>query len=179
MEKDSIKKNKKSNKDQYNDKYEKSGKNENYLNNNDHLKFNMNNINSEYADVDPSIIYYQHSKIKPEFSDHKLIEDTIEELKNDIKKIINIPKIQVLLDKDGFLFSLNNRRLYVFKCLKDLGLIKTVNVRIKIMNDKEKERYNREKCSLNAKFMYKIKNNNDENNVENFENKDCNTEPLD
>lgn len=150
-----------------NKKDKNESKKEEIISNDEYLKFKLTNYNSEYVDVDPMIIHYQHSKIKPEFSDHKIIDETIEELKGDITKINNIPKIQVLIDNDGYLFSLNNRRLYVFKKLREIGIIKSVNVRIKPMNEKEKDRYNRQKCSLTAKFMYKIKTKNEEN-IENI-----------
>lgn len=131
------------------------------------LTINPDNIkNNTEIKLDPSIIHFQHSKIKPVFSDHKAIDETIEEIRKDITVINKIPKIQVIVDKDGYCFTLNNRRLYVYKTLFKEGLIKTIEVRVRHMESKEYERYNVKNCSLNAKFMFPHKKENKDHNEE-------------
>ena len=111
-----------------------------------------------FIEIDPSIIRFQHSKIKPIFSDGKSIEESFKQIKENIKILDTIPKIQVKYDNNGNYYTLNNRRLYLYKKLKDEGIIKTIKVRLDKLNDKETKRYNVDNCSLTAKFMFNIKN---------------------
>jgi len=52
-------------------------------------------------------------------------------------------------------FSLNNRRLFVFKTLRSAGLIQTVIARVKPVpqTKRMKDKYTVEKCALTAKLM--------------------------
>lgn len=120
-------------------------------------KKDKNKHNNEFFEIDPSIIRYQHSKIKPVFSDGKLIDATIESIRNKEISVDDIPHIHVLIDKDENYYSLNNRRLYVFKKLHEEGLIKTIKVRLEQMPPNDTTRYNTVNCSLKAKYMYKVK----------------------
>lgn len=52
-----------------------------------------------------------------------------------------------------FYFSLNNRRLFLFKNLYQLGLVKTITAQVKPALDREKVKYTRARCSLSAKLM--------------------------
>lgn len=52
-----------------------------------------------------------------------------------------------------FYFSLNNRRLFLFKTLKSMGVVKTIPVQVKPALDREKVKYTRERCVLRAKLM--------------------------
>ena len=62
-----------------------------------------------------------------------------------------------VLENDGFYFSLNNRRLYVLKALREGGYLESKNnlvkVRLKAPLQREIERYTIERCSLQAKIM--------------------------
>jgi hypothetical protein len=118
----------------------------------------------DVVDIDPSVVYFQHSKIKPVFSDGKEIDSTIDEIKKDINVLKKIPLIQIYVDLDGNYFSLNNRRLYAFKKLREEGYLSTVSMRVDRLPKHLADRYNVKNCSLNAKFMYKIKK---DNNTEN------------
>lgn len=117
---------------------------------------------SSYFEINPSIIRFQHSKIKPVFSDGKSIESSYNEVKSNIEVLENIPKILVKYDNEGNYYSFNNRRLFLYKRLYDDGLIKCIQVRLEKLKDNETNRYTKENCSLNAKYMYCSKEKNEE-----------------
>ncbi|TXT15307.1 uncharacterized protein COLE_01500 [Cutaneotrichosporon oleaginosum] len=52
-----------------------------------------------------------------------------------------------------FYFSLNNRRLFLFKTLKERGVLDTVMVQVKPALERERTKYTRERCVLRAKLM--------------------------
>lgn len=52
-----------------------------------------------------------------------------------------------------FYFSLNNRRLFLFKTLKERGVIDTVMVQVKPALERERAKYTRDRCVLRAKLM--------------------------
>lgn len=54
---------------------------------------------------------------------------------------------------EPFYFSLNNRRLFLFKTLKERGVIDTVMVQVKPALERERAKYTRERCVLRAKLM--------------------------
>jgi hypothetical protein len=56
-------------------------------------------------------------------------------------------------DAQPYYFSLNNRRLFLFKTLKARGLIDTVPVQVKPALERERVKYTRERCVLRAKLM--------------------------
>jgi hypothetical protein len=106
--------------------------------------------NSFYtANVDPQMVRFAHSKIKPVFSCGRTIEDTLTQILSGTLKICDIPQITLIegpLDKktnQQWFFSLNNRRLYLFKRLRELGHIpdNVVAVRVRAAQTHEKERY--------------------------------------
>ena len=69
----------------------------------------------ETITIDPSIIYFTHSKIRNKFSGcGKYLHETVEELKTKSICIEDIPKITVIKVDSRFI-SMNNRRLWVFK----------------------------------------------------------------
>lgn len=100
------------------------------------------------TEIDPSIIYHTHSRIRNTFSGcGKKVEDTLADLINKRIKITDIPIITVEYDGERF-YSLNNRRLYVMKKCKEFGLINLIQVRVKfVKKDKYKSTYR-----LNAKL---------------------------
>jgi hypothetical protein len=59
----------------------------------------------------------------------KPLEDTLAELERGAVSIDDIPRIQVMFDGERF-FSMNNRRLWVFKELAKKGKLKLVPVQI-------------------------------------------------
>lgn len=116
--------------------------------------------NNSLVEIDPSLIYFQHSKIKPVFSDNRKVDNTIKEIKENLSIIENIPVIHVYIDNEGNYFSLNNRRLYVYKILKEEGFIDYIKVRLEQLPKHLVDRYNTKNCSLSCKFMYIIKDKN-------------------
>jgi len=56
-------------------------------------------------------------------------------------------------DAQPFYFSLNNRRLYLFKTLKSRGIIDKVPVQVKPALERERVKYTRDRCVLRAKLM--------------------------
>lgn len=72
--------------------------------------------------LDPSIIYFTHSKIKPCFSTGKPIMETYQEIATNKINATDIPIINVYYVNDKY-YSLNNRRLYLFKMCKNNGLL--------------------------------------------------------
>lgn len=52
-----------------------------------------------------------------------------------------------------YYFSLNNRRLFLFKTLRDMGVIEKVQVQVKPALEREKTKYTRDRCVLKAKLM--------------------------
>lgn len=73
-------------------------------------------------EVDPRRVRYAHSKIKPIFSGcGRTIEQTLDEIRGGKTLPTDLPAITVILgpvdpvDGQPCFFSLNNRRLFVFK----------------------------------------------------------------
>lgn len=79
--------------------------------------------------VDPSVIYFTHSRIKPHFSIGKPILDTYMEIETGRIAVSDIPMITVYYI-DGKYYSLNNRRLFLFKLCQSNGILsnQTINV---------------------------------------------------
>jgi hypothetical protein len=103
--------------------------------------------------IDPSQVYFTHARIRPVFTGcNKRIEETLQEIIDGRTNIKDIPKITVL-NNNGHLFSLNNRRLYLIKQLYSMNLLTTVEVQLKEATDKEKARYTPSRCVLNARLM--------------------------
>jgi hypothetical protein len=114
---------------------------------------------------------FTHSRIRPFFSGcGRSIASTIDDIENFRITVDDLPLITVL-NNDGFYFSLNNRRLYVLKYIRERGLLfnrnNLVSVRIKSANAKEIQRYTISRCSLHARIMpIKQMNNNNKDEEE-------------
>ena len=115
--------------------------------------------------VDPRRIRFQYSKIRPHFSGcGRSVVSTLDSIRNGELSPGDLPPIQVLVgpvdEADGqrWYFSLNNRRLWVFKRCADEGLLSDTNGKIWVRvrepkSQKEKERYSIENCAVEAKFI--------------------------
>lgn len=107
--------------------------------------------------IDPAVVYFTHSKIRPAFSGcGRRIQDTVDEILTGIKTVSELPFITVLTSGDGHYYSLNNRRLYVLKHLRSIGFLEptnTVRVRLKTPLPREVKKYSPENCSLTATIM--------------------------
>ena len=106
--------------------------------------------------LDPLDIRFAHSRIRPFFTGcGRRVEDTLNDIKQGNLKVDDLPLITVVRGGDGTLVSLNNRRLYVLKELRNGGFLQNneVKVRIKPALNRELARYTKERCSLNATIM--------------------------
>jgi hypothetical protein len=98
-------------------------KNSMKINSNDDNNIINNNHNKKIVSIDVNIIYFTHSRIRPIFTGcNKLISDTLHEILNGKISIKNIPLITII-ENNGNYFSLNNRRLYLFKMLAEMNLL--------------------------------------------------------
>jgi len=108
-------------------------------------------------ELDPTDVYFTHSRIRPFFTGVGCaIEQTISEIEAGRLCVEDIPLITVLYSGSSY-FSLNNRRLYMLKYLKQQGLLKdgVCKVRLKKMLDREKTKYTVQNCVLQATLMGK------------------------
>jgi len=89
----------------------------------------------------------------------------LEDIKSGETKLTDLPPIQVLVgsgSSDGWYFSLNNRRLWVLKQLRDGGFLEEQGnlVKVRVRQPKsqsEQDRYNISNCALNARIMFEKK----------------------
>ena len=111
------------------------------------------------CEVNIKDIYFTHSKIYGRFSGcGKLVKDTLQDILDNKLNVNDLPMITVIVN-DGIYYSLNNRRLWIFKQLYDLNRIETIIVRIKnSISNKHKKRYTIDRCSKQAKILYSKKN---------------------
>jgi len=110
----------------------------------------MNRTNT--SEIDPSIIYFTHSKLRKKFSDGKLVEETFKQVLDGIVKVEDLPKIKVMYDPSTERYiSMNNRRLWVFKQLNALGKLPTILVIIEMVKGKD-NKLTKNTYSLNAKL---------------------------
>jgi hypothetical protein len=106
-------------------------------------------------EIDPDLIYFTHSRVRPFFTGcNKRIEQTFEEIVNGETKLSDLPLITVIYNEDSY-FSLNNRRLFLFKKLKREGKLpgNKIMAQLKMPLEREKSRYIPSRCSLQAKLM--------------------------
>eukprot|EP00700_Malawimonas_jakobiformis_P000842 EC719635.1.p1 GENE.EC719635.1~~EC719635.1.p1 ORF type:complete len:97 (+),score=3.53 EC719635.1:113-403(+) len=83
--------------------------------------------------VDPARVRFMHAKIRPVFSDGRRLEDTLADIVSGKVKVEDIPQIVVIQVGSDQFYSMNNRRLWVFKQLRDRGLLpdNLVTVRVR------------------------------------------------
>ena len=91
---------------------------------------NKNNSNKAILyKLRPSSIYFTHSKIRKQFTGcGKTLQTTLSELINGNTHISKIPNIKVYYDSKGNYYSMNNRRLWVFKEMEAMNLLETIDV---------------------------------------------------
>ena len=106
--------------------------------------------------INPKDVFFTFSRLRPKFSCGRRVEDTLDAIRNNTLRADDLPPINVLLDpKTEEMFSLNNRRLYVFKALQDEGILNTVPARIKTVpqTKRMKDKYTADKCVKAARLM--------------------------
>jgi hypothetical protein len=119
-------------------------------------------------EIDPDIIYFTHARVRPFFTGcNKRIEETYQEILAGQTKISDLPLITVI-HNDGSYFSLNNRRLFLFKWLKREGLIPggIITATLKPALEREKSKYLPSRCTLQAKMMKEFTGKKDGDNKE-------------
>lgn len=119
------------------------------------------------SELDPSIIYFTFSRIRPYFSCGRAVSVTLQQLASGQLTPHDLPTLTVLVDhhnspssssptSDGVCyFSLNNRRLYVYKKLHEMKLLRTIPVRLRPVPQSRRmaSKYSPAKCSLTATLM--------------------------
>lgn len=107
--------------------------------------------------VDPRLIRFMHARIRPVFSDGKLVKQTLQDIIDRKLRPEDLPLCVVIRQDDTHYYSMNNRRMWVLKQCRELGLLKDnqVLVRVRPMPEskKEREKYSEARCSLTAAFM--------------------------
>lgn len=107
--------------------------------------------------VDPLPIYFTFSRIRPVFSCGRSVLETLEALRCGGLSVSDLPPICALVDGNGAMFSLNNRRLYVLKQLAKEKLLPEgqVGVRLRPVPSTKRmlSKYTPQKCSLEATLM--------------------------
>jgi hypothetical protein len=84
--------------------------------------------NQKLYSIKPSEVHFTHSRIRGTFTGcGRSVHETLEILTKDPSYISNIPRIKVVTDGAKY-YSMNNRRLWVFKQLEKQGLIETIDV---------------------------------------------------
>ena len=111
----------------------------------------------EYVDeVDIRTVRFTLSKINPCFSCGRPIEATMAEIRSGHIAPSALPAVTVMRDKQGNLYSLNNRRLFMFKALvEEEAMDPKLRVRVKRVPDTKRlgGRYTPERCSLTASVV--------------------------
>lgn len=81
--------------------------------------------------------------------------DTIAEIESGKTNAKDLPQMSVIQDAEGHTYCMNNRRLYVFKHLRRLGLLEgdTITVRVKKAIPRELAKYTPQNCSLNCTII--------------------------
>ncbi|KAG5480399.1 hypothetical protein LSCM4_06165 [Leishmania orientalis] len=106
------------------------------------------------VEIDPLVVYFTFSRIRPRFSCGRTIERTLQQFRDGELHPRDLPLLSVLTDGAHY-YSQNNRRLYAYKQLKREGLIDTIPVRLRPLPQTKRMRgkYSRETCALNATLM--------------------------
>lgn len=102
----------------------------------------------------PDIIYFTHSKIRNRFTGcGKYLTETYDEIVKNPDLINKIPKIKVIYNSEtNEFYSMNNRRLWVFKKLYEDKKIKEIPALVE--NIKSNSRIKNNKYSQFAKITF-------------------------
>ncbi|CAG9573161.1 conserved hypothetical protein [Leishmania major strain Friedlin] len=104
--------------------------------------------------IDPLLVYFTFSRIRPHFSCGRTIESTLKQFRDGELHPRDLPLLSVLTDGAHY-YSQNNRRLYVYKQLKREGLLDMLPVRLRPLPQTKRMRskYSPQTCALNATLM--------------------------
>jgi len=114
---------------------------------------NLGNKASKEITVNPQDVRYTHDNIKGTFQDGKSVDQTISDLKSGAIQSSDIPQISVV-NQNGNLYSLDNRRLYSFK---EAGINKVNAVLKDLKNSKVWKEYLSKKTTKNDGTSIKVK----------------------
>ncbi|TPP45490.1 hypothetical protein CGC20_31635 [Leishmania donovani] len=108
----------------------------------------------QVVDMDPLLVYFTFSRIRPRFSCGRTIESTLKQFRDGELHPRDLPLLSVLTDGAHY-YSQNNRRLYVYKQLKREGLLDMLPVRLRPLPQTKRMRskYSPQTCALNATLM--------------------------
>ncbi|GET88150.1 hypothetical protein, conserved [Leishmania tarentolae] len=108
----------------------------------------------QVIDVDPLLVYFTFSRIRPRFSCGRTIESTLQQFRDSELQPRDLPLLSVLTDGAHY-YSQNNRRLYVYKQLRREGLLETLPVRLRPLPQTKRmhSKYSPNTCALNATLM--------------------------
>lgn len=138
-----------------------------------HSPQSSHQVDEGWANVDPSRVRFQHSRIRPYFSGcGRAVADTLQAIRDGKLRVEDLPPILVISggaggdndEREGkgvespWYFSLNNRRLWVLKRCREEGLLDgsggLIRVRVRQpRSEAERSRYTVQNCALEAKFM--------------------------
>jgi hypothetical protein len=113
--------------------------------------------------VDPRVIRFTHAKIRPVFSDGKIVTETLKAVEDGALRPSELPPIVLYRDEKNpeIYYSMNNRRLWVLKQCREKNLIPggTIPCRVRSAPDSRrlKGKFTPERCALNATFMQERK----------------------
>ena len=85
----------------------------------------------------PCAVLFTQASIKSEFKNGKSLEETACQLACSDMQKRDLPMIQVVQHVDGFMYSLDNRRLAVFRLLQLTGIIRRIKVLVVPMDHRQ------------------------------------------
>lgn len=112
--------------------------------------------------MDPADVRFQHSRIRPFFSGcGRSLDETLQSIQDGTLQPSQLPPIQVIIGQpsdsgDPCFVSLNNRRLWILKQCRQMGLLENNQIAVRIRKPKsaaEAERYSSANCALEATIM--------------------------
>lgn len=105
-------------------------------------------------ELDPAVVYFTFSRIRPCFSCGRTIESTLQQFLRHELTPRDLPLLAVFTDGAHY-YSQNNRRLYLYKQLRACGELATVPVRLRPLPSTKRmaSKYTPEKCALEATLM--------------------------
>jgi hypothetical protein len=114
----------------------------------------------QVVDIDPLVIHFTFSRIRPRFSCGRTIESTLQQFRDGELQPRDLPLLSVLTDGTHY-FSQNNRRLYTYKQLKREGVLDVVPVRLRPFPQTKRmqNKYTPGTCSLTATLMRDVEKN--------------------
>lgn len=99
----------------------------------------------------PSNIYFSQDSIRNTFDNGQSIHSTLQACEQNPMAICQIPTIRVCM-KNGRWYTLDNRRLWVFKKLEESGRITDVDVNIVSEDDLTAKKFTTTNCGVSVRI---------------------------